>query len=126
MSAGVTNKARGQQGGLNAVLTVSQGLYSAFELEDFYTFLFGFLGKHAKAGAFRDALRDQSACRALWDGMFYPECDTHDLALRHAYVLGARLSGGGDEGGSISTMQMKSSLDNWGHIAFSAFDQEGI
>ena len=104
------------------MLKVSKDLYASFDVADFYAFVFRFLEEKARHPEYRAALDDRARCRRLWEGMYDSEADQMELALRHAYALGAALRGEAGPPTGKDTSRMKAELDNWGFLAFSTFD----
>lgn len=108
------------------MITVSDNLFERYQESDFYNFLFAFLNEHSQSAPYRSALQNRQQCLDLWESMFDPSQGRMDLALRHAFALGARIAGEAvDDAGSdpISPMQMKARLDSWGYVPFAAFNR---
>ncbi|WP_086609086.1 hypothetical protein [Erythrobacter donghaensis] len=108
------------------MLKVSEDLYTSFDVADFYAFVFRLLEEKARHPDYRAALDDRARCRRLWEGMYDPQADQMELALRHAHALGAALRGETGPPPGEDTSRMKTDLDNWGFFAFSAFDEDEL
>lgn len=107
------------------MLVISDTLYAAFRKDSFYSFLVVFLDKNSRSPVFKSWLRDGDRCRVAWHGLFDPNCEKMELALRHAYALGCAVAEEAvDERfpDRMPTRVMKARLDCWGFVPFSAFD----